>query len=106
MGCGLRREIESMLDLVVDACRDKVQLRLWSRPFHSFGTSFTYEIIRPADSYISAVLCAGLGGTKREALESLLERWRSGKVDLPCPAQSREELKIKLDLLRDGTCCA
>lgn len=102
MGCGLRREVESMLSLVAGARQDKLQLRLWSRPFHSFSTRFTYEIIRPTNSYMSVVLCIGIGHTKREALESLLNRWRSGEVDLPYPAQSKEELKIKIDLLRDG----
>lgn len=102
MGCGLRREVESMLDLAADACRDKLQLRLWSRPFHGFGTGFTYEIIRAVNSYMSGVLCTGRGSTKREALESLLSRWRSGEAALPCPAKSKEELKIKMDLLKDG----
>ena len=102
MGCGLRREIESMLSLAADARQDKLHLRLWSRPFHAFGTGFTYEIIRLINSYMSAVLCTGRGGTKREALESLLSRWRSGEAALPCPAQSKEELRIKMELLRDG----
>lgn len=102
MGCGLRREIESMLGLAAGARQDKLQLRLWSRPFHAFGTGFRYEIIRPANSYMSVVLCTGRGGTKREALESLLSRWRSGEAELPCPARSREELRVKMDLMRDG----
>lgn len=102
MGCGLRREVEDMLSLAADAQRDKLHLRLWSRPLHAFGTRFTYEITRPAKSRMDGVLCVGIGRTKREALESLLSRWRSGEVDLPCPAQSREELRVKIDLLRDG----
>ena len=102
MGCGLRREVESMLGLAASACPDKLQLRLWSRPFHAFGTGFRYEIIRRANSYMSIVLCTGRGSTKREALEHLLNRWRSGEAELPCPAQSREELRVKMDLLRDG----
>lgn len=102
MGCGLRREVESMLDFVAGTRHDKLQLRLYSRPFHAFGTGFRYEIIRPANSYMSVVLCTGRGSTKREALESLLSRWRGGESDLPCPAQSREELRVKMDLLRDG----
>lgn len=102
MGCGLRREVESMLDLAADTCRDKPRLRLWSRPFHAFGTRFTYEIIRPIDRHVSDLLCVGIGHTKREALESLLSRWRIGIADLPCPAKNREELRMKMDLLRDG----
>ena len=101
MGCGLRREVESMLDLAADACQAKPRLRLWSRPLHAFGTSFTYEIIRPIERYMTDILCVGIGCTKREALECLLSRWRSGEVDLPCPAQNSEELRIKVDLLRD-----
>jgi len=103
MGCGLRREVESMLDLVVGVRQDTLQLQLYSRPFHAFGSDFTYDITMPENSHMSAVLCTGHGSSKREALENLLSRWRSGEADLPCPAQSREELKIKIDLLRDGT---
>ena len=99
MGCGLRREVESMLDFAADACQDKLHLRLWSRPLHAFGTRFTYEIIRPVEQCMFDILCVGIGKTKREALESFLSRWRNGEVDLQCPAQSKEELRVKMDLL-------
>lgn len=51
------------------------------------------------------IVGAGAGRTKREALENLLAYWRGESTlgnDIECPAQSREELKVKMDLLCDG----
>ena len=69
---------------------------------HKTSKGFRYAVEKTREwAYPAAV---GEGMTKAQALEDLLKRWRmfSGQGGFAvCPAQSREELKIKMDLLRE-----
>lgn len=90
MGCGLRREVERMMKILG---RGPWHLRL-----HKSGSKFRYLLID--DSQFARVITVdGVGASKKEALENLLETWRSGRTELECPARSREELELKLALL-------
>lgn len=99
MGCGLRREIEDMLSLA----RRNGDVRLVLR--HRAPSLFIYALER-VTSAGPVIVGSRSGKTKREALESLLAHWRRERTlgvlsGIECPAQSREELRIKMDLLRD-----
>ena len=101
MGCGLRREVEDMLSLAGRS--SDVNLVLCHRaPSH-----FIYALERVTSAGL-VIVGSGVGKTKREALESLLACWRRECTlgtwnGIECPAQSHEELRVKMDLLRDGT---
>lgn len=100
MGCGLRREVEDMLALARRSSDVKLVLR------HRSLSHFIYalELMTSAGP---VVVGTGGGKTKREALENLLAHWRTFRIwnGIECPAQSSEELRVKMDLLRedDGT---
>lgn len=100
MGCGLRREIEDMLSLAGRSGDVRLVLRVRA---HSL---FIYALER-VSSAGPVIVGSGTGKTKREALESLLAYWRRECTlgttwnGIECPAQSREELRVKMDLLRD-----
>lgn len=101
MGCGLRREIEDMLALARRSRDVNLVLR------HRSLSHFIYAVERMTSAG-PVIVGSGSGKTKREALESLLAYWRRERTlgilsGIECPAQSREELRIKMDLLRDGT---
>ena len=90
MGCGLRREVEKMMKILG---RGPWHLRL-----NKSGRKFRYLLID--DSQFARVMTVdGIGASKKEALENLLETWRAGRTELECPAKSREELELKLALL-------
>lgn len=93
MGCGLRRETEDMLKLMPIDCK---------LVMHKSSKGFKYFVEKTREwDYPIAV---GSGMTKAQALGDLLKCWRmfSGQGGFAaCPAQSREELRIKIDLLRD-----
>lgn len=101
MGCGLRREIEDMLSLAGRSGDVRLVLRVRT---HSL---FIYALER-VSSAGPVIVGSGTGRTKREALESLLAYWRRECTlgtwnGIECPAKSREELRVKMDLLKDGT---
>ena len=92
MGCGLRKEVEGMLKFIPGNWKLECHRRCLGL--------FEYRVI----NYTSTnwrYLVIGKGCTKAYALEDLLHRWRSGDafMDFPMPAMSREELKVKLELL-------
>ena len=90
MGCGLRREVERMMKILG---RGPWHLRL-----NKSGSKFRYLLID--DSQFARVITVdGIGASKKEALENLLETWRAERTELECPAKSREELELKLVLL-------
>ena len=96
MGCGLRREIESMLTLAGRS--SDVKLVLGRR-----GPSHIIYALEHMTSAGPVVVGTGGGKSKREALENLLAHWRALGTwnGIVCPAQSSEELRVKMDLLRD-----
>lgn len=99
MGCGLRREVEDMLSLARRSGDVKLVMR-------RYPSQFIYALERMS-SVGPLIVGSGIGKTKREALENLLACWRRECTlgiwnGIECPAQSSEELKIKMDLLRDG----
>ena len=59
---------------------------------------FRYRLI-DYSQFARAIVVEGVGASKKEALENLLETWRGGQTELECPARSREELEMKLALL-------
>lgn len=91
MGCRLRKEVENMMKLLDRGpwrlVLDKVSV-----------DKFRYHLI-DYSQFARNIVVDGEGASKKEALENLLETWRSGQSKLLCPARSREELKIKFDLL-------
>lgn len=90
MGCGLRREVERMMKILGRGP--------WHLAFNKSGSKFRYLLID--DSQFARVMTVdGIGASKKEALENLLETWRSGEAEIECPARSREELELKLALL-------
>ena len=96
MGCGLRRETEDMLSLAGRSSDVKLVLRRHA------PSLFIYALER-VTSAGPAIVGSGVGKTKREALESLLAYWRRECTlgtwnGIECPAQSREELRVKMDL--------
>jgi hypothetical protein len=66
------------------------------------ASKFRYRLI-DYSQFAWGIVVYGEGSSKKEALENLLETWRSGKTELECPARSREELELKLALL-DADC--
>lgn len=91
MGCGLRREVEEMMKLLGRGP--------WHLTFNKISASkFRYRLI-DYSQFARTTVVAGEGASKKEALESLLESWRSGNSELGCPARSREELELKIALL-------
>lgn len=91
MGCGLRKEIESMLKLMPIDCK---------LVMHKTSKGFRYVVEKTRE--LAYPVAVGAGMTKAQALEDLLKRWRmfSGQDGFAvCPAQSQEELKVKMDLL-------
>ena len=94
MGCGLRKEIESMLSLV----RGKWKLRLDRHPPIVFSRYKYKYVIKPVDKPFYAPAVAGYGGSKKTALTNLLENWRRDGIHAQpdCPAGSAEELRLKL----------
>lgn len=90
MGCALRKEIEGMMKILN---RGPWRLRL-----NKSGSKFRYLLIDDFQ-FARVITVDGVGASKKEALENLLETWRTGKTELECPARSREELKLKLTLL-------
>ena len=101
MGCGLRREIEDMLSLARRSSDVNLVLR------QRAPSLFIYALERMTSAG-PVIVGSGTGKTKREALEDLLAYWRRECTlgvwnGIECPAQSREELRVKTDLLRDGT---
>ena len=89
MGCRLRREVEGMMKL---SGRGP-----WRLVLTKISGKFKYQLVDYQFARVAAV--EGTGASKREALENLLETWRSGETELECPARSREELELKLALL-------
>lgn len=89
--CGLRREVERMMKILGRGP--------WHLAFTKISASkFRYQLI-DYSQFARNIVVDGEGASKREALENLLETWRSGKTELECPAKSREELELKLTLL-------
>ena len=99
MGCGLRKEIESMLSLV----RGKWKLRLDKHPTIILSRYKYKYVIESVDKPFGNVAVFGHGWSKSEALANLLENWRRGgiRARLECPAGSVEELSIKLAIQGD-----
>ena len=62
------------------------------------ASKFRYQLI-DYSQFARSIVVDGEGASKKEALENLLETWRSGKTELECPARSKEELELKLTLL-------
>lgn len=62
------------------------------------ASKFRYQLI-DYSQFARNIVVSGEGASKKEALENLLETWRTGKTELECPARSREELELKLTLL-------
>lgn len=91
MGCGLRREVEEMMKLLGRGP--------WHLAFNKISASkFRYRLI-DCSQFARTIVVAGEGASKKEALENLLESWRTGNSELECPARSREELELKIALL-------
>lgn len=91
MGYGLRREVERMMKILGRGP--------WHLAFTKISASkFRYRLI-DYSQFARNIVVDGEGASKKEALENLLETWRSGKTELECPAKSREELEVKLTLL-------
>ena len=89
--CGLRREVEKMMKILGRGP--------WHLAFTKISASkFRYQLI-DYSQFARTIVIEGVGASKREALENLLETWRSGQSELECPAKSREELEVKLTLL-------
>lgn len=92
MGCRLRREIEGMMAI------------LGRGPWHlAFDKNFLdgkfrYRLI-DYSQFARTIVVEGVGASKKEALENLLETWRGEQTELECPARSKEELELKLALL-------
>jgi len=87
----LRREIEGMMKILG---RGPWQLALTKIS----ASKFRYRLI-DYSQFAWGIVVDGEGASKKEALENLLETWRSGKTELECPARSREELELRLALL-------
>ena len=90
MGCGLRKEIENMLLLVPGEYRLKLT---------KLSRCIIYEILHQEHPVV-----AGYGFSKAAALKDLLYNWRHGRsgfgpAEVKCPACSKEELAMKLELL-------
>lgn len=99
MKLGLRKEIETMLSLVPGEW--KLELH---KPIRMMEDPYVYKINgHLPNNLFEHGLVSGSGNTKREALQDLLENWRSGRtasISMPAaPCMNREELRIKLDLL-------
>ena len=62
------------------------------------ASKFRYRLI-DYSQFAWGIVVEGVGASKKEALENLLETWRSGQTELECPAKSKEELELKLTLL-------
>lgn len=90
MSCGLRREVERMMKILG---KDP-----WRLEFNKWRGKFRYWLI-VYSSFARRIVVEGVGASKKEALENLLEKWRAGRTKLECPARSREELELKLALL-------
>ncbi len=91
MGYGLRREVERMMKILGRGP--------WRLVLNKISPSkFRYQLI-DYSQFARNIVVDGEGASKKEALENLLETWRSGKTELECPAKSREELELKLTLL-------
>lgn len=91
MGYGLRKEVERMMKILGRGP--------WHLAFNKISASkFRYRLI-DYSQFARNIVVDGEGASKKEALENLLETWRSGKTELECPAKSREELELKLTLL-------
>ena len=73
MGCGLRREIERMMKILG---RGPWHLRL-----NKSGSKFRYLLIDDSQ-FARDMTVDGVGASKKEALENLLETWISGKTEL------------------------
>ena len=91
MGYGLRREIEMLMKILG---RDPWYLALSKIT----DSKFRYRLV-DCSQFARSIVVDGEGPSKKAALENLLETWRSGKSVIECPARSREELELKLELL-------
>lgn len=91
MGYGLRREVERMMKILGRGPWRLVLNKI-------LPSKFRYQLI-DYSQFARNIVVNGEGASKKEALENLLETWRSGKTELECPARSREELELKLALL-------
>ena len=96
MGCGLRKEIEDMLQLIPE----KNWALCLSKREAIFRRRFLYRITKPND-FLGWLRCPvwGEGATKAAALRNLLANWRAGKIcdSFPrAPAMSSGELQLKL----------
>jgi hypothetical protein len=91
MGCGLRKETETMLSMIPGA---------WKVKCYRYGAAdFICGIVDDGDWSTGREPVSGRGRTKAEAYRSLLENWRSGKWNgsfVQAPAGSTEELRLKL----------
>ena len=92
MGSHLRREVEGMMKLLGRGP--------WYLALNKSNGKFRYRLV-DYSQFARTIVVDGEGASKREALENLLETWRSGKTELECPAKSREELMVKLDLQKE-----
>lgn len=101
MGCGLRKEIIAMMSLLPDAAAYKLEYHKFA--IHGFISYYTLE--RRHGQLWVRIVCGG-GRTKAEALEALLENWRSGNTSIavPAPAGSREELELMLAIRGNREC--
>ena len=70
----------------------------WRLALNKLGGKFKYQLI-DYSRFARNIVVDGVGACKKEALENLLETWRTGRTELECPARSREELGLKLTLL-------
>ena len=91
MRYGLRREVEKMMKILGRGPWRLVLTKI-------SASKFRYQLI-DYSQFARNIVVNGEGASKKEALENLLETWRSGKTEIECPARSREELELKLALL-------
>ena len=66
-----------------------------------YKTSKGFRYVVEKTRELAYPVAVGAGMTKAQALEDLLKRWRmfSGQNGFAvCPAQSQEELRVKMDL--------